>query len=292
MSTKHPILAVTGASDTGISVVTDTLKAIFQEESINAFFLQGSGFHRYERKLMYDTARKARAQGKLLSHFGIDGNLLDKVEASFKEYSEIGQCDHRHYLHNEALARKYQQESGTFTDWMRHEGGSELMVYYGMHGAVQTDTLNLAQYPDLMVGVVPNVNLEWMQRIRRDNARGYSMDEIKEITLDRMHAYANVVTPQFTRTHINFQMVPVVDTADPFNLTGFPEDDECALVIHFQRLPHTDFIPLLQQLDGAEMTRRDTMLIPGKLKSEAIRLILTPLIRDLVNGSRDVRLAS
>lgn len=292
MSTKHPILAVTGASDEGIAVVRDTLETIFAEEQTKAFFLQGSGFHRYERKVMYDATREARKQGKVLSHFGIDGNLLDKLNTSFKEYAEDGKCNYRYYLHREANAREYQQESGTFTQWMRHEGDSELMVYYGLHGAVKTDTLDLAQYPDLMIGVVPNVNLEWMQRIRRDNARGYSMDEIKEITLDRMHAYANVVTPQFTRTHINFQMVPVVDTSDPFNLTGFPEDEECALVIHFQRLPHTDFIPLLQQLEGAEMTRRDTMLIPGELKSKAIRLILTPLIRDLVNGSRNMRQAS
>lgn len=289
MSAKHPILAITGASDSGVTVVRETLEAIFQEEQMNAFFLQGSGFHRYERREMYEVSRAARERGDVLSHFGIDGNLLDQLQTSFREYAESGECDYRYYLHREASAREYQQEVGTFTPWERYTEDSDLMVYYGLHGAVQTNKLDLDQYPDLKIGVVPNVNLEWMQRIRRDNARGYSMEEIKAITLDRMDAYARIVTPQFSRTHINFQMVPVVDTSDPFNLTGFPEDDECALVIHFQNLPYTDFIPLLQQLEGSEMTRRDTMLIPGPLKTKAIRLILTPLVRDLIQRSHEIK---
>lgn len=51
-----------------------------------------------------------------------------------------------------------------------------------------------------------------------------------------MDDYINYITPQFSRTHINFQRVPTVDTSNPFAAKGIPSLDESFVVIHFRNL--------------------------------------------------------
>ena len=73
-----------------------------------------------------------------------------------------------------------------------------------------TDEVDIAQHADLLIGVVPVINLEWIQKIHRDQAtRGYSTEAVTDTILRRMHDYVNYICPQFSRTHINFQRVPV-----------------------------------------------------------------------------------
>lgn len=56
-----------------------------------------------------------------------------------------------------------------------------------------------------------------------------------------MDDYINYITPQFSRTHINFQRVPTVDTSNPFAAKGIPSLDESFVVIHFRNLEGIDF---------------------------------------------------
>jgi phosphoribulokinase len=97
------------------------------------------------------------------------------------------------------------------------------MFYEGLHGAAVTDKVNVAHHADLLVGVVPTVNLEWIQKLHRDkNQRGYSTEAVVDTILRRMPDYINYITPQFSRTHINFQRVPTVDTSNPFIARDIP----------------------------------------------------------------------
>ena len=89
----------------------------------------------------------------------------------------------------------------------------DLLFYEGLHGAVVTDKVNVAQYADLKIGVVPVINLEWIQKLHRDRAaRGYSTEAVTDTILRRMPDYINYICPQFAETDINFQRVPTVDT--------------------------------------------------------------------------------
>ena len=72
---------------------------------------------------------------------------------------------------------------GNFTDWAPFEDDTDLLFYEGLHGAVVNDTVDLAQYADLKIGVVPVINLEWIQKIHRDKAaRGYSTEAVTDVT--------------------------------------------------------------------------------------------------------------
>ncbi|MFK5894614.1 MAG: phosphoribulokinase [Pseudomonadota bacterium] len=298
MSIEYPIVAITGSSGAGSSFVTRAFEHIFQRERIKAVYIQGSAFHRYEREEMQAQLEKAHEEGRRLSHYGPEGNYLDKLETLFFQYSAMGSGMHRHYLHSREFADKWGQKPGTLTPWEKLKKNSDLLLYRGLHGAAITGDIDISQYPDLTIGVVPNVNLEWIRKIKRDTSlREYSAEEVKQSILDRMYDYVHHITPQFNRTHINLQMIPSVDTSDPFNIENIPEDNECFLVIHFcrqegkqegkQRLP--DFIKLLQLLPKSFMSRSDTIVVPAGQRTLALELIVAPLIHDLVSKSRKIR---
>jgi len=214
MSTKHPIIAVTGSSGAGTSSITRTFQYIFEREGIKAAIAEGDSFHRYDRKGMKVAMAEAAKQGNAhFSHFGPEANLFETLEGLFRGYGESGTGRLRKYLHNEEEAAPYRQEPGTFTEWEEIPHGTELLYYEGLHGAVATGNVDVARYADLIVGVVPIINLEWIQKLHRDKSmRGYSTGAVVDTVLRRMPDYVNYICPQFSRTHINFQRVPTVDT--------------------------------------------------------------------------------
>lgn len=291
MSAEHPIIAITGSSGAGSSAVIKALEHIFYRERVKAVYVEGSAFHRYDRKTMREEVGKAQQEGRNLTHFGPEGNHLDKLETLFFQYAATGTGLTRHYLHTREQADKRGQEPGTFTPWEAMDSDSDLLLYRGLHGAVVADDIDIAQYPDLHIGMAPNANLEWMRKIQRDSQlRGYSREEVMQVILSRLRDYVGYITPQFSRTHINFQMVPLVDTSDPFGEEDVPSAEECALVIHFQQgVKHPDFRDLVQVIPGARMSRRSTIIVPGKKMLLAIETILIPLIADLVRNSRAIR---
>lgn len=290
MSAEFPIVAITGASGAGSSAVIQALQHIFYRERVKAVYIEGSAFHRYDRKTMREEVRKARERGEVLTHFGAAGNHLDKLESLFFQYAATGTGVCRYYLHTQEQAGKFGQESGTFTPWTQMDADSDLLLYRGLHGAAIVGDVDISQYPDLSIGMAPNANLEWIRRLQRDTTlRGYTREEVQESILERIPDYVDFITPQFGRTHINFQMIPVVDTSDPFSEEEIPTAEECFLVIRFTPDFMPDFIPLLHDIPNAFMSRRNTLVVPGSKMVLAIELALMPIIHDLVKTSREIR---
>jgi phosphoribulokinase len=288
MSVKHPIISVTGSSGAGTSTVKHTFQQIFRRESVSAATLEGDAFHRYDRSSMKKELEKRSGQGDLtFSHFSYDANLLNELEKCFIDYSESGKCKYRHYVHNEDEALEYGATPGTFTDWKEFNERSDLLFYEGLHGAVVNEEVNLAKHADLKIGVVPVINLEWIQKIHRDrDSRGYSTEAVTDTILRRMHAYVHCVCPQFTETDINFQRVPVVDTSNPLVARWIPTADESLVVIRFKDPHGIDFPYLVSMIHDSWMSRANSIVIPGGKLDLAMQLILTPLIGRLVNQSR------
>ena len=280
MSAKHPIIAITGSSGAGTTTVKSTFEAIFRREGLSAAVVEGDSFHRYDRYEMKALMEQDQTlPGGHLSHFGPEANEFDKIEELFRTYSETGMGRRRYYLHNAEEAEPYQQEPGTFTPWADLPADSDLLFYEGLHGAVVTPDVDVARYPDLLIGVVPVVNLEWIQKINRDcRYRGYSVEAVTDVILRRMHDYMHYICPQFSLTHVNFQRVPIVDTSNPFISRDIPTPDESMLVIRFRDPMGIDFPYLLSMLHDSFMSRANTIVAPGGKMDLAMQLIFTPFI--------------
>ncbi|MGE4610276.1 MAG: phosphoribulokinase [Paracoccaceae bacterium] len=288
MSTKHPIISVTGSSGAGTSTVKATFDQIFRREHIKAVSIEGDAFHKYNRADMKAELDKRLASGDhSFSHFSLEANELGELERVFREYGETGAGKSRYYVHSDEEAAKLETPSGEFTEWADFESGSDLLFYEGLHGAVNAGDINVAKYADLKVGVVPVINLEWIQKMHRDrDVRGYSTEAITDVILRRMDAYVKCITPQFSETDINFQRVPVVDTSNPFISRSIPTLDESLVVIRF-RDPHgIDFPYLTNMIEGSWMSRANSIVVPGGKMDLAMQLILTPLILRLADNAR------
>ena len=288
MSKKHPIISVTGSSGAGTTTVKATFDQIFRREGIEAVSIEGDAFHRYNRAAMKAELDKRKAAGDdTFSHFSFDANELGKLEDVFRTYGETGRGETRHYVHDEDEAARWGAEPGNFTPWEAFADNSDLLFYEGLHGAVVNDEVNIAEFADLKIGVVPVINLEWIQKIHRDKAsRGYSTEAVTDTILRRMHAYVHCICPQFVETDVNFQRVPVVDTSNPFCARWIPTADESLVVIRFKNPRGIDFPYLTAMIEGSWMTRANSIVIPGGKMDLAMQLIFTPMVHRLVSESK------
>lgn len=290
MSKKHPIISVTGSSGAGTSTIKSTFDQIFRREGNKAVSIEGDAFHRYDRAAMKAELESRKAAGdETFSHFSYDANVLKKLEEVFRTYGATGKGQTRHYVHDVDEAERWGTDPGTFTAWADFEDDSDLLFYEGLHGAVVNDEVNLAALTDLKIGVVPVINLEWIQKIHRDrDARGYSTEAVTDVILRRMHAYVHCICPQFVQTDVNFQRVPVVDTSDPFIARWIPTPDESLVVIRFKDPRGIDFPYLTSMIHDSWMSRANSIVIPGGKMDLAMQLIFTPMIHRLVRESKTV----
>jgi phosphoribulokinase len=288
MSARYPIIAVTGSSGAGTSTVKSTFEWIFRREKIDAAIVEGDAFHRYDRADMRQKMKEAEAAGNNhFSHFGPEANLFGELEELFRSYALSGRGRSRTYVHDAEESAKYGVPPGNFTEWQEIGEGSDLLFYEGLHGAVQTSEHDVARHADLLVGVAPSVNLEWIQKLHRDQrTRGYSTEAVVDTILRRMPDYVNYICSQFSRTHINFQRVPTVDTSNPFIARDIPTADESFLIIRFANPRGIDFPYLLSVIHDSFMSRPNTLVVPGGKLPLAMQIILTPLILRMMDTKK------
>lgn len=284
MSKKYPVIAITGSSGAGTTSVMQSFQHIFWRENIQAQTIEGDSMHRYERKEMdAELAKHNQIPGSHFSHFNPKANLLNELASTFETFGKTGRCKVRKYIHTDAEGLPFNQQAGTMTPWQDSKEGAELLFYEGLHGGYVGSDADVAKHVDLLVGVVPIINLEWIQKLHRDHKiRGYSKEAVTDIILRRMPDYVNYICPQFSRTHVNFQRVPTVDTSNPFIANDIPSADESMVVIRFAKPQGIDFPYLLSMLHDSMMTRPNTIVIPGGKMNLAMQLIFTPMILRLM----------
>lgn len=312
MSTAHPVIAITGSSGAGTSTIRDAFAEIFLREKIKAAFIDGDSFLRYNREDMSILIEEANKQGKPISHFGPDTNRFDLLEKLFKQYGETGSGRIRHYV-REDNQHIFNQAAGTFTAEQNIPENTDLLIYEGLHGGVISRTwtrrrmssshnpvvverrnqknsnkgVDVAQYVDFLIGVVPVVNLEWIQKIHRDtHIKGLAAEQVTTTILRRLQDYIYFMTPQFSLTDINFQRVPLVDTSNPFVAVDVPTADESMLVVRFRDPALYPLQEFLEKFDNAFMSRPNTLVIPGGKLRMALEVICTQRIQELVTASK------
>src|SRR5712692_4323159 len=96
MSTRHPIISVTGSSGAGTTSVRNTFEQIFRREDVRAVFIEGDGFHAFDR----DTMRALRANDPPLAHCAPRPTHLPGRGAVFRSPPESGPGGTRHYAHD------------------------------------------------------------------------------------------------------------------------------------------------------------------------------------------------
>ncbi|MDE9498855.1 phosphoribulokinase [Xenorhabdus bovienii] len=287
MSAKHPVIAITGSSGAGTTTTSVAFRKIFQQLEVTAALIEGDSFHRYTRPEMDAEIRKAKEQGRHVSYFGPEANDFSMLEKTFCHYGETGTGRCRRYLHTYDEAVPYNQVPGTFTPWESLPSNTDILFYEGLHGGVVTPQYNVASYVDLLIGVVPIVNLEWIQKLIRDTSeRGHSREAVMDSVVRSMDDYIRYITPQFSRTHINFQRVPTVDTSNPFSAKAIPSLDESFIVIRFRSLKQIDFPYLLSMLQGSFISSINTIVVPGGKVGLAMELIMAPWVQQLLEGKK------
>ena len=285
MSDRHPIIAVTGSSGAGTSTARRVFEAVFERKNLTPAFVEGDAFHAFDREQMRSAIERSRIRGENFSHFGPQANLFDRLEGLFREYGANGNGQHRRYIHTEDEARVLNLPVGTFTPWVPMPPNTDLLFYEGLHGGVITPEVDVVEHVDLLIGVTPTVNLEWIQKIRRDiDERGHSPKDVTRTILRRMPDYVKFITPQFSRTDINFQRVPLVDTSNPFVVREIPKPEESLVVVHLAentRVP-VDINHLSNEIPNVSMTRPDTLVVPGTHMGQAMEQIMEPVVRQLL----------
>lgn len=297
MSRKHPVIAVTGSSGAGTTTVKRAFENIFRREDIKAAVIEGDSLHSLDRMAFRAAAAEAaKAGNNTFSHFGPEANHFDKIEEMFKMYGETGTCKRRYYVHSDAEAVEHNKHfgltdltPGVFTPWEDIESGSDLLFYEGLHGLAKDEKqgVDAGKFVDLAIGVVPVVNLEWIQKIHRDKAeRGYSAEATVDTIMRRMPDYIKYITPQFTYTDINFQRVATVDTSNPFIARDIPTPDESFVVIRFRNPKGVDFPYFLSMIPNSFMSRANTMVVPGGKMSHAMEIILSPIMHEMIEKKK------
>jgi len=287
MSKQHPIISITGSSGAGTSTAKVAFEHIFRREHLKPAVVEGDSFHKFDRAGFKVAAKDFEARGERLSHFSDKANELGKLADLFKEYGETGSGERRLYIHSDEEGVPFNQPAGTFTPWEKIPEGSDLLFYEGLHGGYVSDDVDVAKHTDLLIGIVPVVNLEWIQKIHRDTQmRGYASEVVVDTILQRMHDYVHHITPQFTHADINFQRVPLVDTSNPFIARDVPTPDESLLVIHFKdpKKWNVDFPYLLSIMPNSFMSRPNTIVVPATKMLFAMELILNPIIHSMMEN--------
>jgi phosphoribulokinase len=292
MSKKHPVVVVTGSSGAGTTTVKRAFEHIFTREKLSAAVIEGDSMHSLGRVEFKEAMKKAEAAGNhSFSHFGPEANDFEGLANMFKVYGKTGAGKKRYYIHSDEEAAALNARLGTnlkpgeFTPWEDMPANTDLLFYEGLHGLVKTDKVDMPKHVDLGVGVVPVVNLEWIQKIHRDAAeRGYSAEVIVDTILRRMPDYVNYVTPQFSQTDINFQRVPLVDTSNPFIARDIPTPDESLVVVRFRDPKKADFPYFLNMIPNSFMSRPNNLVVPGGKMGFAMEVILGPIIERMVES--------
>jgi phosphoribulokinase len=289
LSARHPILGITGSSGAGTSSAVRVFARLFKALGLKAAMIEGDAFHAVDREGNKKAIERARIRGENFSLFGPAGNHLDRLQSLLREYGEKGTGATRHYLHTEQEAKDWGQPVGTFTPWEPIPKDTDVLFYEGLHGGYAGEEADIASLMDLLIGVVPVINLEWIQKIRRDTEqRGHDPEAVTATILRRMPDYVTHIVPQFSRTDVNFQRVPLVDTSNPFTVREIPSPEESLIVIHFNEKTRirADMDGLARAIKGAFRSNDKTLVVPGTAMERSMELILTPAIETLAHNHR------
>ena len=283
MSQKFPIIALTGASGAGKTNVKKIFQKIFDTQGIKVQFIEGDSFHRFTRQEMEQNEEVPQA----ITHFNPEANLLGELEDLFATFSLSGTGKTRHYIHSEEDSITHKTKIGHFSAW-KQIAPADFLFYDGLHAGHIDENINIAKKVDLLIGVTPIINLEWIQKIERDKlVRGYTERNAVEMIKRRLPDYIKFICPQFSRTHANIQRVPLVDTSNPFSGESIPRDSESLFIFEIKesRRLAVNLEEVCEKVPGSFLTSQNSLASPGTSLDKLLVTIFTPTINRLASSN-------
>ena len=290
MSVQHPVVAVTGSSGAGTTSVTKTFQHIFRREGITPAIVEGDTFHRYDRKEMkLAMAAAERTRTTTSSHFGPEANLLRELEKLFRGTAR--------------RAPASPASTCTTTTKPRPTARSRAP---SRPGRICSRAATCCSTRDCTAPRSPTPSTSsstptcwsaWCRSSTWSGSRRCTGTRRPAGTPPRpsptrscagCRTTCNYICPQFSRTDINFQRVPTVDTSDPFTARYIPSADESFLIIRFANPRGIDFPYLLSMLHDSFMSRPNIIVVPGGKMELSMQLIFTPLILRLMEKKRQL----
>ena len=236
MSVKHPIISVTGSSGAGTTSVKTTFKRIFNRETVNAASSMAMHSIAMTAQMKRVMAEEAEREINHFSHFGPEcqpaggtGRVYSGISAKPEPEKPGTTCTTR-------KKRTCTARPGTFSAWEDIDPEYRIIVLRrtAWRGGDRRRQPGAALRPK--IGVVPVVNLEWIQKIHRDKMdRGYSTQAIKDTILRRMPDYLDYICPQFSQTDINFPARADRRYIERLCARWIPTPDESMVVIRFRQ---------------------------------------------------------
>ncbi len=283
MSQKFPIVALTGASGAGKTNVKQVFKRIFDSQEIKVQFVEGDSFHRFTREEMEQNEKVPQA----VTHFNPEANLLKELEGLFATFARSGTGKTRHYIHSEEDSVKHNTKVGHFSGW-KEIAPADFLFYEGLHAGHVDEGINIATKVDLLIGVAPIINLEWIQKIERDKlVRGYSEKNAIEMIKRRLPDYIKFICPQFSRTDANIQRVPLVDTSNPFSTESIPKDSESLFIFEIKKSRKfaISLEEVCEKVPGSFLTSENSLASPGTSLDKLLVTIFSPTINRLASSN-------
>ncbi len=280
MSKLFPVIALTGASGAGKSNIKEIFTGIFDELDISVLYVEGDSFHKYNRVQMENLIKSDNT----LTHFSPKANLLKKLENVLSDFGSKGEATVRKYIHSSEEGREHSLSPGNFTAWQQTTRDHSMLFYEGLHGGHSGRDANVLKHIDLLIGIAPVINLEWIQKLHRDiEVRGHSVEHTKNVILARMGDYFKYICPQFSKTDINIQRIPLTDTSNPFDVSEVPKISKSLAIIELKNETKfsCDLIKISEEIKSSFMSSSNTLVVPGLALDTAIKKIFTPIIKTL-----------
>ena len=206
------------------------------ERTSTPAFVEGDSFHRYDRQEMKDAIAEAEARAATTSAISArKPTCFEELEALFRDVRR-----ERHRPGPQIPAQRSARPSRTARSRAPSPPGQDIPPGHRpavLRGAARGGRhRRRGRRPDRgpagrrRADHQPGVDPEDQPGQDR---RGYSAEAVMDTILRRMPDYVNYICPQFSRTHINFQRVPTVDTSNPFIARDIPTADESFVIIRF-----------------------------------------------------------
>ena len=166
MSAKHPVIAVTGFSGAGTTTTGVAFRKIFQQLNIRAAELEATASTLHPAGNGRGDPQGARS-GRDISYFGPGPTTSACCSRALSSTAKR----HRPFAQVPAHLRR----SGAYNPGAGHlhpvgatAGADRRAVLRGAARRCGREHHDVASHVDLLVGVVPIVNLEWIQKLIRD----------------------------------------------------------------------------------------------------------------------------
>jgi phosphoribulokinase len=205
--------------------------------------------------------------------------------------ARAGRGKSRHYVHDDAEeAKLYGFATGQVSPPGKTCRRTPTSSSTKVCTARRRPTVDVGRHVDLCVGVVPIINLEWIQKLHRDKAqRGYSTEAVMDTILRRMPDYINYICPQFSTDARQFPARADGRHLESVHCPGYPVARRKHAGDPFRQSRRASTSLPAEHAARLVHVAPEHHRLPGGKMGLAMQIIFTPMIMQLMDKKRRSR---